>query len=472
MRANSLEKFADTIAAISTALGPGGVGIVRLSGGQSLSIADKIFVIKNGTRPSECKTFTVHYGHVLDSRLKTAEDDGIVDEALLTVMREPKSYTCEDIVEISCHGGYAAQRAILELMINEGARLAEPGEFTKRAFLKGRIDLTQAEAVLDIVQARTEAFLRVSTHQLKGDLTRELEDIREKLMHSYSQLEAIVNFPEDDVEQNNSKTIRADIEKANKQIKQLLLSSEQGRILRDGIKVVICGKVNVGKSSLLNVLLKHPRAIVSDIEGTTRDTIEEAAQVQGIPLQLVDTAGILEPRDHIEEEAIKRSHMNIESADVVLFLLDTSREIAKEDEELFERIKSKSFLTVLNKCDLPHKIAADDVKAAFPGGKIVSISALRGEGIKDLEEKIIAHALHGQAISSQGILISNLRHVQSLRNAQAVAQRIIDEFNEKLSFEFVAEEIKQAIKNLDEITGRNIDSDLLDQIFSQFCIGK
>jgi len=466
MHQNSLE---DTIAAISTSAGQGGIGIVRLSGNQALLIADEIFAGKKAKKPSTFKTYTLSYGRIVNRKGKTEE---VVDEVLLTVMRAPKSYTCEDVVEISCHGGTVPLKKILMLVLKHGARLAEPGEFTKRAFLNGRIDLTQAEAVADIISAKTDAFLKLSINQLKGDLTLELESIREYLMDAYTEIEAIVNFPEDDIDISSQKKLSGGINEALKRVEALLASSEQGRILKEGIKVVICGKANVGKSSLLNVFLKQPRAIVSPIEGTTRDTIEESAQIQGIPLQFVDTAGILDPRDSIEEEAVKRSHFHIDQADIVLFLLDAAQKISQEDINLAKKIKDKNVIVVLNKCDCPIKIDEDTVKEILPVFKKARISALEKQGIEPLEEMIVKNALHGEKLQTPKILISNLRQIESLKKCLAALEAAQEHFLKKLSLEFICEEVKLAIGHLDQITGKDIDKDLIDKIFSSFCIGK
>ena len=456
----------DTIVAISTATG-GGIGIVRLSGKQAIAIADEIFLARKKIKPSQFRNFTAHYGHVVEP-----EGNEIIDEVLLIVMRAPKSYTCEDIVEISCHGGALVLKKILALALDRGARLAEPGEFTKRAFLNGRIDLTQAEAVLDIIRSKTETFLRMSTSQLKGELTTQLETIRAELMNIYTGFEAILNFPEDDIDAKGRKTFADSIAGIQRQVKILLQSGEQGKIFREGIKIVICGRANVGKSSLLNVLLKQPRAIVSDIAGTTRDTIEEAAQIRGIPFQLVDTAGILEPRDLIEEEAVKRSHLSIQGADLVLFVLDGSQEISREDISLFEKVRNQNLLIIINKSDLPAQLDSAQVKSVFPIDKIVSISALRQSAIPELEESILENVLHGRPVNREGVQLSNVRHIHSLKNCAAALDKIraILVGNEPL--ELASEQVRTAVHELDNITGRNIDSDLLDKIFSEFCIGK
>lgn len=456
----------DTIVAISTATGQGAIGIVRLSGKESLVIADQIFRAKSGKKVKDLKTFTVHYGWV-----QYPKGTGI-DEVLLTVMRAPKSYTKEDMVEISCHGGMVSLKAIVDLICLYGIRLAEPGEFTKRAFLNGRIDLTQAEAVLDIIQSKTENFLRVSTNQLKGELSIELERNREKLMEIYVEIEAIVNFPEDEINARAKEKITKNVVEVKSRIEKLIQTSDQGRILKEGIKIVICGRPNVGKSSLLNVLLKTERAIVSSIAGTTRDTIEETAQIRGIPFQLIDTAGILNPRDIIEEEAIKRSQMNIEGADLVLLMLDRSTKLTDGDERLMTQLKNRQVIIILNKTDLPSAIDEKEVVQRFSTQKVVSISAARQKGIEELEKAMVEAVTRGRVIDTQTVLVSNIRHIQSLRKCLDHLQKAEKGFKEDLSFEFISEGIKSAVNCLDAITGRNIDADLIDNIFSKFCIGK
>lgn len=457
----------DAIVAVSTPSGIGGIGIVRMSGEKVLSIADKMFRPRKGNvQPSSFSTHTVHYGFIIDGKGE------VIDEVLVTVMRAPKTYTRQDIVEINCHGGYVALQSILRLAINLGARLAEPGEFTKRAFLNGRIDLTQAEAVLDIIQSKTKAFLKVSTNQLKGELTLELEAIREQVMKVYSEIEAIINFPEDDIDAAPLGQILLSLDEAQNRVKALLDSSEKGKILKDGIKIVICGKPNVGKSLLLNVLLKTPRAIVSDIAGTTRDAIEETAQIQGIPFQLVDTAGILEPRDLIEEEAVKRSRLYMQSADLVLFMLDANTGISKEDKNLVANIENQNVLVAVNKCDLKSRVEDKDINVLIPDKQMIRISALKEIAIDQLEKAIVDNVLHGQDINTHGILISNMRHVQSLKTCFEAVLKAVELINKGLSLEFVSEEIKMAISSLDAITGRDMDRDILDQIFANFCIGK
>lgn len=456
----------DTIAAISTASGHGGIGIVRLSGDHALSVAENVFRSKNHAKVADIPSHSVRYGWVVDG------SGQVIDEVLLTVMHAPKTYTTEHVVEINCHGGPVSMKAILSTVIDAGARLAEPGEFTKRAFIKGRIDLTQAEAVLDIINSRTNAFLKVSTHQLKGELSQMLSKVREQLSAVYVEMEAVINFPEDDIDSEGRKKLAADMLRGKQTIVQLLKNSEQGRIMREGMRLVLCGKPNVGKSSLLNVLLQVERAIVSDIAGTTRDTIEEHAQINGVPFQVIDTAGILDPRDLIEKEAVKRSQMHMRGADLVLVLVDGSGPLSDEDLNILNTVKDQNLLVVVNKVDLPLQCGLSNLNERFDDETIVKISALNKEGIDALKEKIVFKVLHAKTIDTDGALINNLRHIQSLKEAENYLNQSMANVVEGISLEFVSEDIKAAINCLDAITGRNVDADLLDTIFSQFCIGK
>jgi tRNA modification GTPase len=446
----------DMIAAIITPVGMGGVGIVRVSGKEAIGILAQIFVSRSKSDPKSWKTFTVHHGWV-----KTAAGD-ILDEALVTLMRAPKSYTCEDVVEISCHGGPAAVRAVLELCLTNGARLAQPGEFTKRAFLNGRIDLAQAEGVLDVINARTEAALRASERQLKGDLSVALEGLRQELLVILADIEAVINFPEDDTQGGQNEKLAQHINAVRTRLGELLATAKGGRILKEGIKVVICGKPNVGKSSLLNALLRAPRAIVTDVAGTTRDVLEEMANIDGIPVNLVDTAGILVPRDKVEEEAVRRSQASIESADIVLLVLDASRPLEKTDLELLNMIKNRHLLVVLNKSDLPSKISDE---CSHP---TVRVSAITRLGLDELKSVMVRMALDGEGFDGRGLVINDMRHAESLRRADEALVRV----SKDVSLEFSAENIKAAVNELDAITGRQVDDDVIDAIFSKFCIGK
>jgi tRNA modification GTPase len=464
---NPIPEYDDTIAAISTALGPGGIGIVRLSGPASVGILEKIFCLASGKKRMHFKSHKVYYGQILDY------DSGeIIDEVLVTLMRAPKSYTCEDVVEISSHGGLIAVKTILALALRLGARLASPGEFTKRAFLNGRLDLVQAEAVLDIIQAKTQSSLRVSTHQLKGELTLELEKIRADLLEAYVRIEALVNFPEDGIEDRGRREVSVYLTQAIERIQSLLAVSQQGRLLREGVKVVLYGRPNVGKSSLLNILLKQPRAIVSEVAGTTRDALEESAQVRGIAVQLVDTAGILKPRDGIEEQAVFRSQMHMKNADLVLLTFASSEKLTAEDREIIKSLEGQNILAVINKNDLGQVLLNEDVATVLPQCVIVRVSATSKTGIQELEKAIEDNILQGKGVDTTHILLTNVRHIAALNTATQCLGEAQQFLQEDASFEFISEHLKDALTALDQITGRDIDEDLLQSIFANFCIGK
>jgi len=457
----------DTIAAIATPAGQGGIGIIRISGNEAIAVADAVLRLQGGKALVDSKSHTVHHGWVFDSK-----NGDHIDEVLVTLMRGPKSYTSEDVVEINCHGGMTVLHAVLHAVLAAGARLAMPGEFTKRAFLHGRMDLAQAEAVIDVIQAKTETFLRQSQHQLKGELSSQLQAMREELIKLYTMLEALINFPEDGIDAQGRAQITERINIQEKEVNRLLSSSHSGRILKEGIRIVLCGKPNVGKSSLLNALLKEQRAIVTPIAGTTRDVLEESAQMKGIPISLVDTAGILEPRDLIEEEAIARSHLYIKSADLVLLVLDHSRPLEEQDKLLMEQVKVVRVLVVVNKIDLKAQLDLSIPETLFGQDHLVKVSALDIKSIHEFETKIVDMIRKDNNFDAHGIRISNIRHVKALEEAQRNLQGALRLMKDNVSLEFISEELKSAVNQLDAITGRNIDEDLLNRIFSDFCIGK
>jgi tRNA modification GTPase len=476
----------DTITAISTPIGESGIGIVRISGKEALMLADKIFVSKDGRKPSEFKTYTTHYGWIVaghrsqvtghrthPKKLQPAAcslQQDIIDEVILTVMRAPKSYTKEDIVEINCHGGIIALRRVLELVLENGCRLAEPGEFTKRAFLNGRIDLAQAEAVLDIIRAKADSALKIGVEQLKGVLSHKISNLRKDLLGMLAQLEASIDFPEDDISHVNQKELFQKLGKTNIELKDILNSSKYGRILREGISAVICGRPNVGKSSLLNALLKQERSIVTPIAGTTRDTIEEVISIKGIPVRIVDTAGIIEPRDLVEKKAIQRSNRYIDSADLVILIFDGSKRLTQDDATLMRRLKKKNVLAIINKIDLKQKVDKQIILKRF--NQVVEISARRLKNINLLEDAIANLVYNGKVNASEPILISNLRHIELVKRAQKLIAEAVVSLDNKLSLDFVAQNIKDAIRFLDDLLGKTFSTELLDKIFSEFCIGK
>lgn len=449
----------DTIAAIATPSGVGALAIVRVSGKECRSLVEKIFKDPQGRSIAGWPSFTARYGWIVNNGL-------VVDEAVVTLMLAPKSYTTEDMAEISCHGGELTVRAVLETCLQGGVRLAEPGEFTKRAFLNGRIDLTQAEAVLDVVNATNEGFLRASRQQLKGDLLRELDSIRDVLVHVMAEIEAHVNFPEDTDSSWAQQPYLLDEQLTR--IRRLLATVKEGRVLREGIRIVICGKPNVGKSSLLNALLREPRAIVTDVAGTTRDVLEEYVNIDSVPVRLADTAGILSPRDKVEEEAVARSRKSIESADIILFVLDQSSSFEHSDQELMNSIDLNRTIVVLNKSDLPTMLTGDLLKDDH-----VRVSALTGAGLTGLKQRIVKSVLGtANQEAGRGLMISNVRHAVSLRRAEEALVRASESVRLAHPPEFLTEDLKSAINGLDAVTGRNVDTDVIDAIFSRFCIGK
>ncbi|MBF0386852.1 MAG: tRNA uridine-5-carboxymethylaminomethyl(34) synthesis GTPase MnmE [Candidatus Omnitrophica bacterium] len=472
---NQYQSPLDTIAAIATATGAGGVAIVRVSGPESLTTAGKVFLARSAGALAGWRANVMHYGWVKDG------NGVVVDEALAVVMRAPHSYTAEDTVEIHTHGGPAVVRLTLDRCLANGARLAEPGEFTRRAFLNGRIDLAQAEAVLDMVSARTELMLRAANQQLSGDLSRELCAMREVLMAAYAGIEALLNFPEDDTDRGQWTQVRGELGQAQARIAALLGTARAGVILREGVRLVICGQPNVGKSSLLNALLKQARAIVTDVAGTTRDILEESYNLQGVPVRLVDTAGLLAPRDKVEAEAVQRSYGSIAAADIVLVVLDRSAPLTTIEGALLHgpgldpannSALLSRMLVVLNKCDLPAAFTLADAQALVPGRAVVEVSALERHGIERLETALLAMVLKGGALDTNGVMLTNVRHVQALSQAAQALSSAIEALDTQAPAEMVSEGIKTAVSRLDAITGRNIDQDALDHIFASFCIGK
>ncbi len=464
----------DTIAAISTAIGESGIGIVRISGKDALPIADKIFYGKDGKRPSCCQTYTVHYGWIIkppqNSNDKVDAKSEVIDEVILTVMRAPRSYTKEDITEINCHGGIIPLRQILDLVLANGARLAQPGEFTKRAFLNGRIDLPQAEAVLDIIRSKTESALKIGIQQLKGTLSKRINSIREVLLDILSNLEANIDFPEDQISSTNFKTIRQSLENINQQLKSILEASNYGRILREGVNTVICGRTNVGKSSLLNAILKHERSIVTPIAGTTRDAIEEFINIKGIPIKIIDTAGIIEPRDLVERKAVLRAKKYINSADLVILVFDGSKRLSAHDKILIKKLNKKTVLAVINKIDLKQKVQKESLARIF--NNLIGVSAKKNKNIDLLEETIADLICKGKVIVTEAGFVANMRHIEKLKYLQKFVAHAINSLDNDLSAEFIAQDLKDALIYLDEIVGKKFSEDLLDKIFSEFCIGK
>jgi tRNA modification GTPase len=455
----------DTIAAISTPLGGAGIGIIRISGQNALKIADRVFISKSKKRLPQFKTHTVNYGLIVDG-------SEVIDEVLLTVMRSPNSFTTEDVVEINCHGGIVPTRKILDLVVNSGARIAEPGEFTKRAFLNGRIDLAQAEAVLDIINAKTEAGLKIAVDHLEGDLSKKIKKLRLRLLDIISLAEASIDFTESDIEPINIKNLKEEVGKSLSALKKLLDSSNQGIVLNEGVTAVICGRANVGKSSLMNALIKKEKVIVTPLAGTTRDAIEELINLKGIPLKLVDTAGILKSAGPIEKESMKRGKNYLKNADLIILMLDNSEPVTAEDRYIVNLVKGKQIIVVINKIDLPANIDLDKIKSFLQGKRKVEISALKGTNLDKLEEMICEIVFRGEVAASPEPIINNIRHKTAARDASLCLNGALESIEKGLSIEFIVEDIKEAVKNLGRITGETTPDEILDKIFSRFCIGK
>ena len=456
----------DTIAAVGTRPGEAAIGIVKLSGEESISIADKIFKSKNNKRLKDMETYNMIYGNIVD------KDGNIIDEVIVTLMKKPRSYTREDVAEINCHGGMAATTKVLELCIENGARTAEPGEFTKRAFLNGRIDLSQAEAVIDLVKSKTEQSLKIAAKNLKGDVGKELGKLREMVMDVMVQLEASIDFIEEDLEITPFSRLLREVKVIKEELIELIKNEEKGEIIKNGVKVAIVGKPNVGKSSLLNLLLKKEKAIVTSIPGTTRDAVEEILYVEGIPLILVDTAGIRKTKNTIEKIGVSRSLRHIDEAELVLMVLDGNRKIGKMDLSIIKKIEDKKTICCVNKADLKQNLEMDRVIKYFNEKFIIKISALKGTGIRDLESRIRKIIMDNGDINIEEKIIVNSRHKGILKEARDLLENAERAMRDKISEEFPSYDLKAAYDLMGEIIGETTGEDVLRMIFSKFCIGK
>ena len=455
----------DTICAISTAIGEGGIAIIRVSGDNALNIVSKIFKPKNGKDIKDMKTYTMRYGHIID-----INNEDLIDEVIISYMKGPRSFTAEDTIEINCHGGVTSTNKVLETVIKAGARLAEPGEFTKRAFLNGRIDLSQAEAVMDLITAKTELAMKSALMQSNGSLSQRINKLNEYLLNVLALIEYAVDFTEDDEEIDPTIPIRVreSLESANNDISKLLKNADEGKIIRDGLSLAIVGKPNVGKSSLLNVLLKEKRAIVTDIAGTTRDVIEEYINLDGIPVKIIDTAGIRETEDIVEKIGVEKSREKINEADLVLLVLDSSRELDKEDLEIIDAVKNKKTILLLNKIDLDSKMD-DSILNNFE--HIIKISAKEDIGIDGLKNEIKNMFFSGK-IDSESLIISNSRHKQALIRAGENCNEALIRLNKNEYLDLISIFVTAALKSLGEITGSELEEDLVNKIFKEFCCGK
>ncbi|NCO68250.1 MAG: tRNA uridine-5-carboxymethylaminomethyl(34) synthesis GTPase MnmE [Nitrospirae bacterium CG_4_10_14_0_8_um_filter_41_23] len=459
----------DTIAAISTPLGEGGIGIVRLSGKDSIKIAEKIFISPKNKSLNNSKSHRIIYGYIKDPKT-----DKEIDEVLITIMRSPYSYTREDVVEINCHGGMTALRKTLELILKQGARLAEPGEFTKRAFINGRIDLSQAEAVLDLIRSKTDESRRIAIEQLQGGLSEKITALRDRLTEVCAHVEAYIDFPEDEIETASIKAVLESMKDIGREFHALLKTYDEARFFREGLSTAIVGSPNVGKSSLLNALLKKDRAIVTEYPGTTRDVIEEYLNINGLPLRIMDTAGIRDVQDIAEKEGVKRSLLSIENADIVIAMFDCSELLKEEDFEVIQKVKDRNTIFVLNKSDLQSAIDRNSISSLVPrpSPSILNISATRGDGLEELKDIIFESCLKNWKEEREGVVITNLRHKTAIEKAKTSLERAISALLENQPLEILALELRDSLDRLGEIVGAITTEDILNKIFTDFCIGK
>ena len=453
-----------TIVAISTAPGIGGIGIIRMSGENSFDILEKIFVPKKKYKKENIKGYTIKYGNIVD------EKNEVIDEVLVSFFKSPKSYTTEDMVEISSHGGIVIMNKILDACIKNGAEIAEPGEFTKRAFLNGRIDLSQAEAVIDVINSKTDKEAQVSIDQLKGNLSEKIALVRNKILDVMSDIEATIDYPEYDIEEVTNSKIKGILVDVDNVLTELEKSFYNGKILRDGIKTAIIGRPNAGKSSLLNVILNEERAIVTDIEGTTRDTIEEFVSLEGVPLKIIDTAGIRNAQDEVEKIGVDKAVEISQKSDIIIAIFDISRELNDEDQKIINLVKDKNAIIVLNKIDKQIKANTDEIEAL--NKPTIRISTVTKEGINTLYEEI-KNMFNLENIASNGeLIVSNTRHKSAIINARKNLEEALLAIDNNMPIDIISGNIREILVELGKITGETVTEDVINEIFSKFCLGK
>lgn len=455
----------DTIAAVATAYGEGGIGIIRISGEEALPILQGIFEFHGDTDTFTSRRMT--YGKIIDK-----EKNQIIDEVLAVYMKGPKTYTAEDVVEINCHGSMVSLRKTLALVLRKGARLAEPGEFTKRAFLNGRLDLSQAEAVIDMIRAKTDKSFDVAVSQLEGRLSLKVEEIRQKLLDLLVDITVNIDYPDEDIEEMTYEKLEESIVETQDMIEKLLTTSSTGRMIREGIKIAIVGKPNVGKSSLMNGLLKETRAIVTDIPGTTRDTIEEVLSIRNIPVYLVDTAGIRETSDKVEKMGIEKSKEAFNQADFILFLLDGSRPLEEEDLQIMEFLKERKSLVLINKRDLGEAISIEEISAKLPASQVIEASLLKGQGITEIEDAVEDLVYGGEIVQKESMMVNNVRHIELLQQAVKSLTDALHMSERREALDFIEVDVKNAYERLGEIIGETVSDDIINEVFARFCLGK
>ncbi|WLR57985.1 tRNA uridine-5-carboxymethylaminomethyl(34) synthesis GTPase MnmE [Guptibacillus hwajinpoensis] len=455
----------ETIAAISTPMGEGAIAIVRLSGAEAVTIADRLYKGKQALESVD--SHTIHYGHLIDP-----DTEQVAEEVMVSIMKGPRTFTREDIVEINCHGGLVSVNRVLELVLRSGARLAEPGEFTKRAFLNGRIDLSQAEAVIDLIRAKTDRAMNVALNQMEGRLSTLIATLRQQLLETVAHVEVNIDYPEYDAEEMTQDLLTTQLKQVAKEIEGILITARQGKILREGLSTVIVGRPNVGKSSLLNSLVHENKAIVTDVPGTTRDVIEEYVNVRGVPLRLVDTAGIRETEDLVERIGVERSRERLKQADLILLVLNYNDELTHEDEKLFEAVKGMDVIVIVNKTDLDEKLDLTKVKELAEAHPMITTSLKHEQGVDELEQSISELFFAGEVESQDLTYVSNSRHIALLEQSRRTLDDALGAVEAGMPVDMVQIDITRTWEILGEIIGDTVSESLIDQLFSQFCLGK
>lgn len=454
----------DTIAAIATAMSNSGIGIIRISGDEALSISSRIVRLKNHKKIEKVSSHTVHYGHIYDG-------DEMIDEVLVLVMKGPHSYTAEDTVEIDCHGGVLMMKRILETVIKYGARPAEPGEFTKRAFLNGRIDLSQAEAVIDVIQAKNQYALKSSIGQLSGSISKRIKELREKILYQLAVIESALDDPEHISLDGYGESLAGNLLPMKEELQKLLASSDHGRVMTEGIKTVILGKPNVGKSSLMNVLAGEERAIVTDVAGTTRDTLEEHIRMQGMSLNVVDTAGIRDTEDVVEKIGVSKARRVAEEADLIIYVVDASMPLDKNDEDIIDIIRDRKSVVLLNKTDLDVVVEKEYLERKT-GVAVIPISAKEETGMEDFEQAVKTMFYQGELDFNDEVTITNVRHKTALLEALESLRMVEQSIKDGMPEDFYSIDLMNAYEQLGTIIGESVEDDLVNEIFSKFCTGK